>query len=280
MTNDALPARPPLTADRAKRVDGDHPLEDATGPVLFARYAYPPNELGYCGPGDSSALLEGAAAADQSGELTHLATHFDGAWPYLALIARCNGIDDPLDRRVVEAYWTGNELLWRVPASALFVSLRERFEARAGTQFSAMLAAASVSVAQHNFHVFAVYPWLGLLRAGMDGAPLEVLDRCRIRWGQVDTVAGDFAWVRSRALGFDGHHLTLGNERLERVRHRLDGVGPVPRLAPGDAVALHWDWISDRLTPQALHWLVACTRRNLAAVNALPRPGPAVACDV
>ena len=28
-----------------------------TGPELFARYAYPPNELGYCGPGDPQGLL-------------------------------------------------------------------------------------------------------------------------------------------------------------------------------------------------------------------------------
>ena len=27
------------------------------GPVLFARYAYPPNALGYCGPDDPAALL-------------------------------------------------------------------------------------------------------------------------------------------------------------------------------------------------------------------------------
>ncbi|MGW1020020.1 DUF6390 family protein, partial [Streptomyces niveus] len=30
------------------------------GAVLFARYAYPPNELGYCGPADSAALLRPA----------------------------------------------------------------------------------------------------------------------------------------------------------------------------------------------------------------------------
>ena len=30
------------------------------GPVVFARYAYPPNALGYCGPADSGALLKEA----------------------------------------------------------------------------------------------------------------------------------------------------------------------------------------------------------------------------
>lgn len=78
------------------------------GPVLFARYAYPPNSLGYCGPSDPSALLQAASDGTDLVELGHLAARFEGAWPYLQLIAACNGIANPLDRRVVEAYWVGN----------------------------------------------------------------------------------------------------------------------------------------------------------------------------
>ena len=29
------------------------------GPAMFARYAFAPNQLGYCGPADAGALLEG-----------------------------------------------------------------------------------------------------------------------------------------------------------------------------------------------------------------------------
>ena len=87
------------------------------GPLLFARYAYPPNELGYCGPTDPGALLESASDGFDLAELAHLATGFAGAWPYLELIAGCNGIADPLDARVVEAYWVGNPLLEKVPDS-------------------------------------------------------------------------------------------------------------------------------------------------------------------
>jgi hypothetical protein len=42
----------------------------------------------------------------------------------------------------------------------------------------------------HSFHVFGVYPWLGLLREGRSVEPLRVLDRCRIRWGQVVQIQG------------------------------------------------------------------------------------------
>ena len=43
-----------------------------------------------------------------------LARQFAGAWPYLEFIAGVSGIKDPLDRRVVEAYWLGNDLLERI----------------------------------------------------------------------------------------------------------------------------------------------------------------------
>lgn len=251
------------------------------GPVLFARYAYPPNALGYCGPADPESLLDAASGGggDLDG-LGYLASRFEGAWPYLQLIAGCNGIADPLDARVVEAYWVGNELVNRVPSAALGASLAERFEGRAGRRFSPLVSAVGTGgVAQHSFHVFAVYPWLGLLRAGMEGPPLEVLDRCRVRWGLVESVHGDLATIRSRTLNFERSRLVLGAEQLETARRSLSGgPGLAPELVAGDVVSLHWDWVCDRLSPSSLRWLVDSTMRNLNAVNSLAEPGPAVVC--
>jgi len=248
------------------------------GPVLFARYAYPPNALGYCGPSDSAALLGMTSEGADLVGLSQLATRFEGAWPYLQLIAACNDIADPLDPRVVEAYWTGNELVSRVPPAALAASLGDRFERRAGRHFGPLVSAVPGGIAQHSFHVFAVYPWLGLLRAGKEGPPLEVLDRCRIRWGRVETLTDDLVTVRSRRLSFDGSRLTLGDEQVEQVWRGMDGVTFTVDLHPGDVVSLHWDWLCDRLSPRAHEWLRYCTLRNLVAVNSLAQPGPAVVC--
>ena len=255
-------------------------LDLTSGPVLFARYAYPPNSLGYCGPGDPAALLEAASEHGPADHLSHLAIQFEGAWPYLELIAGVNSIRDPLDRRVVEAYWIGNELALRVPARALASSLDERFAQRVGPRSSDLVASAlSGAIAQHSLHVFGVYPWLGMLRAGREGVPLEVMNSCRIRWGRVEEVAGDLVRVTSQALEFSGSRLGLGPERLEVVRQSLDGMGMVDGLNPGDVVSLHWDWVCDRLTPSALAWLRLCTQRNLNAVNNQSAPGPAIVCD-
>ena len=251
----------------------------ACGPLLFARYATPPNALGYCGPADP-AELTGAAAGWDLRALTSLARQFEGAWPYLELIAGCNGIPDPLDPRVVDAYWVGNALLDRVGAAALASSLDERFRRRAGSGWEALPeAAGSGGVPHHSFHVFAVYPWLGLLRAGTSEAPLRVLDQCRIRWGRVVDVVGDRALVTSRGLAFDGHRLGPGDERTEVVTRPVAGE-PEPRpLAPGDAVSLHWDWVCDRLSPSALARLQRYTALNLAVANSLHTPGPAEVLD-
>jgi hypothetical protein len=100
-----------------------------SGPVLFARYAYPPNRLGLCGPADAPALLDGAAAgADR--ELRELARGFEGAYPYLQLIAAQNDLPDPLDERVVDAYWLGSDLTAAVRPRAMHRDLVERFRGR------------------------------------------------------------------------------------------------------------------------------------------------------
>jgi len=39
-------------------------------------------------------------------------------------------------------------------------------------------------VPHHNFHVFGVYAWAGLLDDDHKAGTLMVLDRCRIRWAR------------------------------------------------------------------------------------------------
>jgi hypothetical protein len=259
--------------------DGRTPVGAAPGAVLFARYAYPPNALGYCGPADPDGLLGAATMGEDRRELASLAAQFEGAWPYLQLIAAATGVEDPLDHRVVTAYWLGNPLLEVIPPSVLLHSLDERFERRAREDFASIASAVLAGgVAHHSFHVFAIYPWLGLLRRGMDGAPLTVMDRCRIRPGKVVAVLGENALVRSRGLTFRGGRLLIGEERLELASWSRQGMALSGPLEPGDSVSLHWDWICDRLSPEAERRLIRVTGRNLRAVNCCARPGPAVAC--
>jgi hypothetical protein len=253
------------------------------GPVLFAQYAYPPNTLGYCGPGTGEQLLAELSHAGASGDdrgLRHLAQGFEGAWPYLQLIAAANGRRDPLDTEVVTAYWVGNHLLDAVPPAVLFRSMEDRFAGRAGSSWAGLRDGLSeAAVPHHDFHVFAVYPWVGLLRSGrLVAEPLRVLDRCRIRLGRVLSVAGPEAEVRYRPLTYDGHHLGLGPEAVEVVLHHDPGSRSpwaVHDLRAGDMVSMHWDWVCQRLDRRSAGWVAAMTERMLRVANAPAHPGPA-----
>jgi hypothetical protein len=241
------------------------------GPLLFARYAYPPNELGYCGGDDHRALLEQTSAGVVDGGLRQSLREFEGAWPYLELIAAANHLDDPLDARVVQAYWLGSGLLDRVGPALLAGSLDERFRLRAGRAWSALAEAIPLgALPHHSFHVLGVYPFVGLIRSGTVSEPLHVLDRCRIRWGKVVAVVGDKAVVQSRPLEWDGHHLVLGAVRDEEA---VTGEGTLRlgrALAPGDWCSLHWDWVCDRLEPGQVRALQHYTESQILAVNNAP----------
>ena len=256
----------------------DAPAPD--GALLFVRYAYPPNSLGFCGPADSTALREYAAAGVVDRGLVELARTFAGAWPYLELIAGGCGIRDPLDRRVVEAYWVGNSLLDAIPLPHIANSLQERFRHRTGRQFGWLAdGVLAGGVPHHSFHVFGVYPWVGLLGDDRKAShALTVLDRCRIRWGQVTALHGDLAVVRSRPLEWDGRHLGLGEPREETATVAVAGVGHASPITAGDWVSLHWDWVCDRLTWPRLRALRAYTLRHLDLVNhRVEHSGPAAA---
>jgi hypothetical protein len=240
------------------------------------RYAYPPNALGYCGPDDHAALFEYGTEGVVDGGSRALARDFDGAWPYLELIAHAAG-KDPLDNEVVEAYWIGNRLLDRVDISAFGHSMEERFRGRAGMSWNAVSdAAAAGAKPSHSFHVFCVYPWVGLMRTASTKEPLRVLDQCRIRWGTVVELEGDVAVVESRPLVFDGDRLSLGPSHVERVVWAREGLGFARRLGPGDHVAMHWGWVCERLGPAAVRFLQKETVAAIGLTNgvlARPRTG-------
>ena len=253
----------------------------AAGVLMFARFAYPPNALGLCGPADSASLLQrGSVGKDELG-LRHQAQGFEGAWPYLQLIAAANEIDDPLDPRVVEAYWIGNDLLRRVPIAMLGKSLDSRFRRRVGPQWSALTETLEVGARpHHNFHVFSVYPWVGLLSRGPADEPLRVLDQCRIRWGQVQAVLPDQVMVQSRGLHWTGARLVLGDVRTETATWRSEGLGFVAPVNPGDWVAMHWGWITQVLDPRQLRAIRRETLRNLAIANdRVAHSGPSAVLD-
>ncbi|MGD2042798.1 MAG: DUF6390 family protein [Acidimicrobiia bacterium] len=213
-----------------------------SGPELFSRYARPPNLLGYCGPGDTDAVTAASSGlAMPVDEMRRVAQAFDGAWPYLELLGGLTS-RDPLSVEVVESYWIGSGLLEGVDLHDWGNSVSDRFRRQAGPRWRAVEDALNAGgVPNHAFHVFCVYPWVGLLREGFVGPALEVLDRCRISIGRVVEVDDQLAVVERHPLRWVDDRLVAGE--LVNEPFRLPGE----TLSVGETVSLHWDYVCSRL---------------------------------
>lgn len=240
------------------------------GAVRFARFAVPPNERGYCGPEREDELAAyRAEELDADPGLRQLAAGFEGAWPYLELLAGTARLDDPLDDRVVEAYWIGNELCSRVADLDWGNHLVDRFGPRIGRDVDRLTTHVGCgAVPHHSFHVFAVYPWVGLLREGRGGSePLRILRQCHISWGVVVDRIGDELLVDGPTL--DWRHGTLALGPVARRSVWLDPrlVRIDRRACVGATVAVHWGEAVDVLDDRQRAWLERITRAQLAVAN-------------
>jgi hypothetical protein len=230
---------------------------------MFARYAYAPNALGYCGPPLGATLRDGSMAAVRGA-----ATKFSGAWPYLQVLSTMTGIADPLDYRLVEAYWLGGGVGAGLNPDEFVDELLAIIGPQAGRYWSHLGPdLVTEAAANHCFHVFGVYPWSRLLGRGVDEHPLGVLDNCRITWGTVLSRDDDDVEVSCRRLVWDGRALDLSEPSARRLDVWADGYSAVPDVAVGDEIAIHWGRLCGKLQPEQIRALSDATTRQLGVTN-------------
>lgn len=233
------------------------------GVEMFARYAYAPNALGYCGPPLGATLRDGSPD-----EVRRAASKFSGAWPYLRVLSAVTGITDPLDYRLVESYWLGGGVGAGLDPQRFFDGLLAIIGPQAGRYWSHLTPdLAREAAANHSFHVFGVYPWTRFLGRGMDEHPLTVLDNCRITWGTVLRRDRDRIEVRCRQLALDGEALVLSDPSPRSFDVWTDGYSAVPDVAAGDEVALHWGRLCGRLSPRQVRAIADATDRQLRVTS-------------
>jgi hypothetical protein len=241
------------------------------GTLVAARYGFAPNRLDLCGPHEARAILEYLSEGASDRGLAEILTQFVGAYPYLSFIAASNGISDPFDRRVVEAYWIGNELLNNVRMADFYRHLEDRFRKRAPRKlFQAVLGQIPDGARpHHNFHVFAMPIRTGHVEVAHT---VQTMDECRISWGTVKAVVGDELAIERQPLVLKGDDLVLGDPVPGMVRWRFNGKAFL-EVQPGEVVAVHWGCACDRLTPAQLSHLKHQTRFHLLLVNRRHRLG-------
>jgi hypothetical protein len=234
--------------------------------LLAARFSFMPNRLGYCGPEENRAMLQYLADGRSDRGLEQILGRFAGAFPYYTFIAAANGIPDPFDARVIEAYWIGNRLLEHVEVADLWRHLEDRFARRFPVQLlrSVLGQVPAGARPHHNFHVFSMPVRTGHREREHD---LATMDACRISWARVLAVHGDALLVERRPLALREEEIVLGPPRPTRVFRAFDGVPLVPGASPGDVVAVHWGCACQILAPRQVRDLVRCTRRHLTLAN-------------
>jgi len=156
-----------------------------SGLRLAALYSYPPCHLGFCGQKikQTSEILENflkGKAVDEN-KVRQVLSNFEAAYPYYVLIAKKNQITDPLDAKVVEAYWLGNELLEQVRVNDLKKMIIKEF-----TRLGLLSLAEAKkrcrlvdprAVPHHSFHVYVVGSVTGRVKFNERRRQL-----CQISW--------------------------------------------------------------------------------------------------
>lgn len=270
------------------------------GSLFFAKYAYAPNKLRYCGPDDNRGIFDYCVANHSDQGLIQLLKNFEGAYPYLQLIAKANKIKDPFDERVTEAYWIGNNLLKNVKTSDFHQQLKSRFSQKLSPNMMKWLLPKPAEGAKphHNFHVLDVYTKTGLIRSGIKTNVLETINNCLIMWGKVVKTKNEKLKTKNHNLKLKTNnnllHVTCymfhDSEKLRsQEANKLivqfypivlkngklafgdltakEVVCPFVEPRVGDWVSVHWGNVCDILSPRQLKNLENWTKYHLQIAN-------------
>jgi len=236
------------------------------GLLEFAKYAFAPNYFSYCGPNRNSDIKQAIVGSYDQGELRYLLNSFEAAVPYLNLIARSNQIKDHFDPRVVEAYWLGNDLLYKVPASNMYNHLEDKVKKRSKKNWKEIvMQVENKAKPHHSFHVFDIYRFAGLTRDGSrEVEVVKMMNSCRISSGVVTKILKKEKKVKIKTNKID---LVAGNLTFVDSAEDVEDVFGTVKV--GDSVSVHWGMICDKLTAREIKNLDFWTRYHLKLSNNL-----------
>lgn len=227
------------------------------GLLRCARYSFAPNKLRYCGPDKNKELEAYLKVRVEDRGLKQLLNDFEVMYPYLKLIADENGINDPFDERVVEAYWIGNELLETVSMKEFYdhlmegQGLKKRFKQKDWKRIVGKVPEGAK--VHHSFHVFNIWN-----RTGHEARlhTVETMDSCRISAGEVV----DLNNVKTNKLIYQQGQLSF-EPAIKKVQSLENGY------KPGDLVTIHWNWVCEKINQKQAENLEKYTRWHLKLAN-------------
>ena len=245
------------------------------GALTCAAYAFPPNELKYCGPIDKTGDLAGYQEEKiEDAGLINILTGFHTLYPYLSLIAYENNIRDPLDLRVVEAYWIGNELLKKITGKKLYEHFSDALnlvKKITKNDFSYLVGKIDDgAIPHHTFHVLNVFT-----RTGHQNIvhTLETMDACRIGWGKVVNSeklrvnSYNTIDVETQPLVLKNGKLALDKTVLKKIEFPFLGFRYSNFELLNKWVSIHWNTYCDILTSRQVRNLKYYTEKAMQLAN-------------
>jgi len=189
-------------------------------------------------------------------------------YPYLRHIAEANGIRDPFDDRVVEAYWIGNELLETIEKKEFYrhlrdgLGLKKRLGGKSFDWITGKLGQGAVP--HHSFHVLDIWQRTGHVEREQT---LESMDSCRISWGKVKEIDGPKIVVDTEPLLYSNKRLYLGPPVRKEIRRRLESEPDIEQLQIGQIVSIHWGVPCEVISERQAQILRYYTLRHIQLAN-------------
>jgi hypothetical protein len=230
-----------------------------------------PNNLGYCGPDDKGTILDHLHDSTVTPALLKKLKGFEAAYPFIELIGRATG-RDIFDYSVPEAYWIGNGLLDKVPTEDFYSFAHSRLPNRDPREVKRVFKEAGSAVRPHHtFHVLSTFA-TSVVSDGPSPASVarkkieEMVDGCRISWGEVKRVGRDTLIVQTRPVELRGGVFTLGSPASKEIGFDRR-IAPFGTVKVGDFVSIHWGFACEILTPLQVRNAERFTRVDIASVN-------------
>ena len=238
------------------------------GIELFARIAFAPCKLGYCGTPDDAEFhqklfdfVAGKKDEEKESELRAGIRKFPTAWPYLRAISKKNSFDDILDLRAVEAYYFGNPFLQKCSSEQIKEVIENDFSQVLPKEVSQklLLSLPEQALPHHSFHAF----FIGSVSPRIEKT-VSFMDNCRVGYGKIKGISKNSLNVEYRPLISFNSKLILG----PYIRKPLSFFPEfIPKPKRGTFVAFHWNTAVLELSKEQLDNLMHFTQQSLNAIN-------------
>jgi len=231
-----------------------------SGPKIAALYGLIPNQLGFCGP-QQDLLRKFIAGKLGIPDIIPVLEKFEAAYAYYELIANKNKIKNgPLNKRVVEAYWIGNELLDKITADDLRQMIAEKFTKPGLLSKSQAFKKGKLipenSKPHHSFHVLILGSITGRVNFTGD---TKLKDICRIGWGRVDKIKDSKITVSYDPLVGE-KIIKFGRPVKKEITWDKEIL---PEVKIGNWVSFHWNHAIQILREQDIVNLFKYTQNTL-----------------